>query len=40
MAEDLLRAKRDSAPLGINWPQIFLKRHEELNTKYISPLDK
>jgi len=40
MAEDLLRAKGDSKPLGINWTQKFLKRHKQLKTKYIPPLDK
>jgi len=40
MAEDLLRAKGGSLPLRINWPQKFLKRHGELKTKYIPPLDK
>lgn len=40
MAEDLLKVKGDFKPLGINWTQKFLKRHKEIKTKYIPPLDK
>ena len=40
MAIEILKAKEDNEPLGINWPQKFLSRHPDLRTMFISPLDK
>lgn len=40
MADELLRKKGDSRPIGINWPQKFMKRHPSIKTAYIPPLDK
>lgn len=40
MANELLLAKGDTNDIGINWPQKFMKRHTEIKTAYIPPLDK
>ena len=40
MAEELLRNKGDSKPIGINWPQKFLRRNPSIKTVYTPPLDK
>ena len=40
MANDLLLAKGDEVPIGLNWPKKFMKRHPEIKSVYISPLDK
>ena len=40
MAQELCKAKGDTKVLGINWIQKFLRRHPEIKSKYIPPLDK
>lgn len=40
IAKELLIKKGDDKSIGINWPQKFLKRHPEIKTVYIPPLDK
>ena len=40
MAQELCKAKGDTKALGINWIYKFLKRHTEIKTKHIPPLDK
>jgi hypothetical protein len=40
MAEEMLQAKGDTAPLGVNWQEAFLRRHPELKSRFIPPLDK
>ena len=40
MARELLDKKNDTKPLGINWVQKFLRRHHQLKTAFIPPLDK
>ena len=40
MAEEMLQAKEDNAPLGVNWQEAFLRRHPELKSRFIPPLDK
>ena len=40
MARELLEAKNDIQPVGVNWPAKFLSRHPELKTKFVPPLDK
>jgi hypothetical protein len=40
LAEELLRAKGDNMPLGINWPQAFLKRYTCLKSAFITPQDR
>jgi hypothetical protein len=37
LAEELLRAKGDNMPLGINWPQAFLTRYTCLKSAFITP---
>jgi len=40
IAKELLIKKGDDKPVGINWPQKFLKRHPQIKTAYVPPLDK
>ena len=40
MAQELLTAKGDNKPIGINWTQKFLIRHPEIKTAYVPPLNK
>ena len=40
MANELLLKKGDRKPIGINWPQKFMKRHPSIKSAYIPPLDK
>jgi len=40
IAAELLVKKGNDKPVGINWPQKFLKRHPQIKTAYIPPLDK
>jgi len=40
IAAELLVKKGDDKPVGINWPQKFLKRHPQIKTAYVSSLDK
>ena len=40
MAQELLITKGDTKPLGKNWTQKFLSRHNDIRTKFIPPLDK
>ncbi len=40
IAKELLVKKGDNKPVEINWPQKFLKRHSQIKTAYVSPLDK
>ncbi len=40
IAQEVLVKKGDDKPVGINWPQKFLKRHSEIKTAYVPPLDK
>ncbi len=40
IAGELLIKKGDDKPVGVNWPQKFLKRHSDIKTVYIPPLDK
>ena len=40
MAQELLTAKGDNKPIGVNWTQKFLSRHPEIKTAYVPPLDK
>ena len=37
MAEELLRAKGDTRLLGKNWPSVFLDRHPDLKSVFITP---
>ena len=40
IAQELCEAKGDKKPLGVNWTQKFLRRHPNIKTKYVPPLDK
>ncbi len=40
IAGELLIKKGDDKPVGVNWPQKFLKRHPQIKTVYVPPLDK
>lgn len=40
MVIDMLVNKEDLDPLGVNWQAGFLKRHPDLKSKFIPPLDK
>jgi len=40
IAQELLIKKGDDKPVGINWPQKFLKRHSQIKTAYVPSLDK
>jgi len=40
MAVELLEAKGDTEPLGINWHHAFLDRHSELKSRFATPQDK
>ena len=40
MAIELLCLKGDTAPLGVNWNQKFLRRHPNLATRFTQSLDK
>jgi hypothetical protein len=40
MAVELLKAKGDTKSLYKNWPQSFLRRHPDLYSRFVSPLDK
>jgi hypothetical protein len=41
MATELLRAKGDLGPdIGTNWSQRFLRRHPDLKSRFVLPLDK
>jgi hypothetical protein len=40
MATELLKAKGDHNPLGINWPSHFLARYPDLRSRFVPPLDK
>jgi hypothetical protein len=40
MAIELLEAKGDTKPLGINWQQQFVSRFPDLNSKFIPPINK
>jgi hypothetical protein len=40
MAVELLRAKGDIDPLGKSWSQSFVRRHPDLCTKFVPPLNK
>jgi hypothetical protein len=40
IAKELLIKKGDDKPVGVNWPQKFVKRHPQIKTVYIPPLDK
>jgi hypothetical protein len=40
MAEELLVAKGDTEPLGLNWPSAFIKRHPDLKSMFTTPQDK
>jgi hypothetical protein len=40
IAKELLIKKSDDKPVGINWPQKFLKRHPQIKTAYVPSLDK
>lgn len=40
MVEELLLRKGDTRPLGVHWIQKFLKRHPDIRTIYIPPLDE
>lgn len=40
MAEELVLKKDDTQGIGINWPQKFMRRHSNIRTIYIPPLDK
>ncbi len=40
MAMELLEAKGIKRPIGLYWPQKFMKRYPEVKTAYIPPLDK
>ena len=39
-AQELCYAKGDIKALGINWTQKFLRRHPDIKTKYVPPLDE
>ena len=39
-AEELLKARGDCKPLGVNWVQKLLKRHPELESRFIQSMDK
>ena len=39
-AEELLQARGDIRPLGINWIQKFMGRHPELESRFIQSIDK
>jgi hypothetical protein len=40
MAEDLLVAKGDTAPIGVNWPSAFIKRYPLLKSVFTTPQDR
>jgi hypothetical protein len=40
IAKELLIKKSDDKSVEVNWLQKFLKRHSQIKTVYISPLDK
>ena len=40
MAEELLVAKGDTEPLGVNWSGSFLKRHPDLKSMFTTLQDK
>jgi hypothetical protein len=40
MAEELLVAKGDTNPIGVNWPSSFLKRHPLLKSVFTTPQDR
>ena len=40
MAQELYKVKGNTKALGINWIYKFFKRHTEIKTKHIPPLDK
>jgi hypothetical protein len=40
MAQEILALKGDTAPIGVNWLQKFLKRFPQLQSRFIPPLDK
>ncbi|KAG7006901.1 hypothetical protein G7Y79_00012g032370 [Physcia stellaris] len=40
MAEQLLIARGDKNPLGLNWVHKFMARHKHLVSKFVPPLDK
>ena len=40
MATEMLVEKKDFRPLGVNWISHFLRRHEDLQSRFSRPLDK
>ena len=40
MAKELLIAKGDLNPIGVNWTQKYLKRHPQLKSRFVPLLDK
>jgi hypothetical protein len=37
IAEELLKAKGDTTPIGKNWPRAFLDRHPDLKSVFTTP---
>jgi hypothetical protein len=40
MADKLLRAKRETQLIGLNWPSRFLARHPKLKSVFIDPRNR